>query len=382
LYAARSSGYGLASTPLLPTSGPGVIMTNSGGSFGITNDYTCPSSGAQVYIVATGGNSGSGTNANLALMAALGSCGNLSGSTYISMNELTTVGSVYALAPFMTGIANVGSSSANTAGLANAFADVNTLTNTGTGAVPGAAAPTGATVPVAELNTLADILASCINSSGGTGAQTNCGMLFAAATPAGGTAPTDTVTAAMDIAQNPGHNVNALYVLSGATPPFQPTLTTTPNDFTVAVNYTGGSFSAPSALAADASGNIWITNATGNTVTELAHSGVVLSGTGYTASLNTPSAIAIAADSTVWVTNQGNSTVSRLTSAGAAYSGAPYSGGGLSAPKSIAFDSLGNGWIANSGNASVTEVNSAGSVLTNYTPAGGTSPLAVAVNPH
>ncbi len=112
------------------------------------------------------------------------------------MNEITTVGSVFARAPFMSSIAALGSSAANTTGLTHAFASVNKLVNVGTGAAMGSALPAGAVGPVSEIVTLADILAACINSTGGTaGDSTACGTLFSLATSAGGTAPTDTVQA-------------------------------------------------------------------------------------------------------------------------------------------------------------------------------------------
>jgi streptogramin lyase len=120
----------------------------------------------------------------------------------------------------------------------------------------------------------------------------------------------------------------------------------------------------------------------GNTVTEFNHTGTVLSGTGYTGSLNTPSSIAVDANDVVWVTSSGNNTVSRLNGSSGAAIGSPASGGGLNQPRSISFDSLGNAWIANTGNASVTVINSAAATLTNYTPAAATSPLAIGVNPH
>jgi hypothetical protein len=376
LYAAGTSGYGSASTPLIST----VVTSDGGGDFSITGDYTCPSASSQVYITATGGNSGSSNNTNLALMAALGACGNLSSSTTTQVNELTTVGSVWALAQFMSGPSNVGTTSTNVAGLANAFADVNTLVDTSAGITPGAAVPAGATIPTAEINTLADILAACINSAGGAaGSSTLCGSLFTAATPSGGTAPADTITAALDIAKNPGHNVGTLYPMASSTAPFQPTLASAPNDFSIAVNFTGGNIDAPSALAADATGNIWITNQGNSTVTELAHSGSILSGPGgYTASFNSPSAIAFDTDGSVWITNKGSNTISRLNNNGGEITS--YGSGGLSSPISISFDSLGDAWIANSNN-SVTSISSSGG-YNNYTPAGASTPIGIAVNPH
>jgi streptogramin lyase len=172
-----------------------------------------------------------------------------------------------------------------------------------------------------------------------------------------------------------------LFGLAASSPPFQPTLSTQPNDFTIAVNFTGGNLSAPSALASDASGNVWIANSGGNTLTEMSHAGAVLSSSGFTNGLNNPSGIAIDPSGAAWVANKGNNTVSRFTIAGAP-AAAPYSGGGLNQPTGIAFDSFGNAWVGNSGNASVTEINSAGTTLTNYTPVGASTPLGIAVSPH
>jgi hypothetical protein len=383
LYAAGSTGYGSAATALIPA---GSVTTNAGGNFNITGTYTCPSASTEVYITATGGNPGTGTNANIANVAALGPCGNLSPSTFVVINELTTVAAAYALSPFMTGPANIGAPASNAAGLANAFANVNVLVSIPNGAAPGPSLPAGASLSVAELNTLANILAACVNTAGGTaGDGSACGILFSAANPGGtsATAPGETFTAAMNIAQHPALNVSTLFPLSTPTAPFQPNLTAQPNDFTVAVKFTGGNLSSPSALAIDASNNVWVANAGSNTVTELSHLGSVLSGTGYTGSLNLPSAIAIDASDVVWVTNGGNNTVSRLNgTTGALLSGSPLSGGSLNQPRSVAFDSLGNAWIANTGNASLTVINSTGTTLTNYSPAGAAAPIAVGVNPH
>jgi hypothetical protein len=163
LYAAGSGGYGTPAVPLIAS----TVTSGSDGSFSITGTYTC-SPGQLVYLAATGGNSGFSNNPNLAMIAALGPCSGLSASTFITINEVTTVASVWALSPFMTGLANIAAPPSNTVGLTNAFADVNTLVDTSTGFIPGPTLPGGASVPTSEINTLADILAACINSAGGT----------------------------------------------------------------------------------------------------------------------------------------------------------------------------------------------------------------------
>src|SRR5271156_4112443 len=77
LYAVGTASEGSASTPLLSP----APVTDANGGFNITGTYTCPSSSALVYIVATGGNPGlpaGANNAAISLMAALGTFGNLS----------------------------------------------------------------------------------------------------------------------------------------------------------------------------------------------------------------------------------------------------------------------------------------------------------------
>lgn len=237
LYAAGTTGTGMAGGELIEA--PVVaapVATDANGNFTITGDYTCPSSSSQLYIIATGGNPGlaAGTNNSaLALMAALGPCSlhggqyTLDPSMFITINEVTTVASVYALAAFMDGSTNhVSASSANLSGLANAFQMVNSLVDTSTGmALPGNGVARQATI-----DTLADILAACVNSNG-TGAP--CSTLFAAVAPNGRPAPTDTIQALYDIVTNPTNQVSVLYGLVPTSPPFQPTLTVAPNDWTL-----------------------------------------------------------------------------------------------------------------------------------------------------
>ena len=151
------------------------------GSFTFAGDYKCPSASSEVYLAASGGNPGlgSGTNANLALMTALGPCGNLSSSTFVSVNELTTIGTIAALSNFVTSTTNVGSGSSDSSLLQTAFSVVNEYTNTANGAVPGHALPAGYSASSIALQTLGDIVAACINSAGGVaGDGSACGQLF------------------------------------------------------------------------------------------------------------------------------------------------------------------------------------------------------------
>jgi streptogramin lyase len=350
LYAAGATGYGSAGTPLLTK----TVTSNGAGSFSITLDYSCPTPTTQVYIVATGGNPGlaMGTNNTaLAMMAALGPCGTLTSSTFIFIDEVTTVASVYALAPFMStgGGTKLGASSTNAPGLANAFLTVNNLVNTAQGTAPGLSLPTGATAPTAELNTLADLLSLCVNTSGPAG---ECTTLFNDATPSGLSAPTNTIDAMLDIVLNPGHNVSTLYNLVTGVVPFEPTLAAAPNDWTVAINYVGGGLNRPQSIAVDGSGDVWVANNGANSISEFSSSGKAISGSaGYTGGgLALPWGIAIDTTGNVWVTDPiaiNSGAVSKFSNSGIAIAGSPYTGNGLSDPFGLAISGTGVVWAAN-----------------------------------
>ena len=235
LYSVGSGGDGSTATPLITAS----VTTDSSGSFNITGQYVCPSPASDVYIVATGGNPGLGsgaTNPQIALMAALGPCGNLTPTTSLVINEVTTVAAAYALAPYMQSYGSIGSSPSDAQMMADAFTMAAELANTGAGSTPGVGVPTGQVVPSQKLNTLADILSACINSSGGkAGDSSSCGLLFSLASAASSAAPTDTVGALLDIARNPTSNVVPIFDLNSPTDPFQPSLSAAPADWTLGI---------------------------------------------------------------------------------------------------------------------------------------------------
>ena len=355
LYAAGASGYGSAYPYANGVSllGANAVSTDSSGNFKLTGMYTCPSTATLVYLVGTHGSviAGQPANPNLGMLAALGPCGNLTNMTSITVNELTTVASVWALAPFMKGIANVGTSATNQVGLANAFAAVNKLVDTRTAVIPGPVLPSGATLPVAEINTLADILETCIDSAGGSaGDGSACGTLFALTKNTSGVAPTDTLTAALNIAQNPVQNVTALNLLPNGKASYQPTLgNIPPAAWTLAIRYTAANtLSAPAGIAADQSGSVWITNKASSTITRLDNSGAVLSGTlGYAGGQVGEGTIAIDASGNAWAAANTPGAVLRITPSGAA---STFTGGGLTNTTSIAIDGQGQIWAAGTGN--------------------------------
>jgi hypothetical protein len=336
VYAAGTSGYGAGATAV--TNPAGGVTTDAGGHFSV--GFSCAAApGDQLYLVATGGAAGTNSaNTAIALMTAVGSCNSTSFPASVTINEVTTVASTYALAGFSSlnasggilvgapapaatctsaGVTTEGGSTCNYIGLANAFRTMNNLVNaTGATDVYGAAAgaartitpfytgvdprnpngwsstygdPAGpdqiqstdnpvpqatlntSTVPQARINALADILASCVESDG-SGCSSG---LFSAATPAGGTAPADTLQAALNIAQNPGSNgvsvATLLGLVASSSPPYPTTLNAAaaPDDLTLALTFTGGGLGIdPSvdsndaltdyALSIDVAGNIWV----------------------------------------------------------------------------------------------------------------------------
>jgi sugar lactone lactonase YvrE len=143
---------------------------------------------------------------------------------------------------------------------------------------------TGGTVTAApeasKLYTIADILAACVNSAGGSsGDGSSCGTLFADVVPTGGIAPTDTLQAAVYMSLNPTStnangstaNLTALFNLISAAPPYVGysapyAAGTQPTDWTVGILYTSTTaLTFPQNLAIDAGGNVWIINANSKT---------------------------------------------------------------------------------------------------------------------
>jgi len=386
MYAAGSTGYGTGASSLLNSS----VDTAEDGSFSIGSDYACPSDSSQIYLVAKGGNAGqNAVNSQIVLLAAIGPCSGISSSTVVTINEVSTVAAVYALAGFLGSNAEIGATSTNSQGLQNAFANVLNLVDPAMGTSPGSAAPTGAIVPSSKLNTLAGILSKCVSSA----TNSACSSLFSAATPAYGSMPSNTLDALLNIVRNPASNAAALFALAPATWPFKPVLSATPKDWTLAISYTGGGLNGPTAIALDSAGSIWAANYY-DTLTKLSSTGTAFSSSaGYTGGgLQESYGLTVDNKDNVWVSNEespyavnsGHGTVTELSSSGQFLSGASgYYQGGLSFPDALAADTNGDIWVANDGDSSGTLLSSSGSSLSGTSGYGSGSmafPAAVVVD--
>lgn len=369
-YAAGTTGYASTNTPI-----NSAVTTASDGSFTLTGHYTACTAGQQMYIVSQGGNTGAGTNANQSTMAALGDCANINSSTYILINEVTTIAAAYALAPFATSYTNIGADAGNVAGLKRAFANAAKLANTANGTVVTTLA-NGGTVPSQEINALADVLTTCVNSSGGTaGDNSNCGKLFTYTT-SGSSIPADTFGAALNFAKYPTNNASQIFARIPSPAPFATTFSSA-SDLTLSIVYTG--FNTPKSTTVDANGQVWVANSGNNTVSVLAQNGAAVSGSPFSLNgLNGPTAIAIDNTGNAWVANTGGTTVSAFTNIGGTVTSSPFTVG--SAPNSLAFDASGNLWVGNSTGNSVTELSSTGTSLQTIS-SGVTAPSAIVIDP-
>ncbi len=262
LYATTSAGYGQPATLLAAADAP----TDASGGFSFAGKtYTCPA-GAQAYLTSVGGNSGAFTaNPNIVLFAAIGRCESLTSSTFTIINELTTVAGAFALAPFATmngTTINISTSATNNsgplldgrgtstsaAGLSHAFRNALNLAN---GGVSNLNTVTGTgLVPTRLINSLGNILQTCVNSTGGVaGDKSTCGNLFSyltitpGATPTAiaygyaSNVPTNTFQAMLNLANFPRTSTTNLYNTSTASAAFQPALTAAPPDFAVSIAY-------------------------------------------------------------------------------------------------------------------------------------------------
>ncbi len=371
VYQAGATGYGAGSVQL--------ATTTSGKDGGFKFRTLGCQSGEQLYLVATGGTPSdqSAANDTIGLSAAIGPCG--ANRQSVVINEVTTVATVWALNQFTDSTGqNIGTTASNPAGLNNAAAVVtaSSLVDLSTGLVP-ALLPLGVDPTSDALYTLANLLATCVDSSGASSSE--CQALFTNATPQGGAAPTTTLEAAVDMARNPGNNVSALFDLIPPNPPFTPDLTAAPDSWVLAIEYNpaGAELNGPYKVAIDAAGNVWVADAGSDSVSELDAATGFVTGSVFGpsgAGISLPTGIAIDLGGNVWISNYNGDTITELTAASSYSTGLNFAptGAALNSPLRIALDASGNVWAANYDGDSMSELTASSNYATglNFAPAG------------
>lgn len=289
-------------------------------------------SDAILYLVASGGvpkaSKLGGDNPAIALLAIVGS----NPPASVTINELTTVASAWTGAQFLNGSVLSG----KPLGLRIAAGNVRNLVDLETGGLGSVIQDplnSSQTSTLATFNTLANLLAGCITRVQGDA----CNQLFAVVTPPGGAAPTDTLTAAQNIARNPSNQAQKLFALLDAfypvpagghwrQVPLIPYLSFAPSAWTLSLVYAGGGLNSPGGMAIDGEGNLWaadnflvgaqstIFDSFGGGVTKLAPDGRPFSPmtVGYRGGgIDGPGfGIAIGADDKVWATSLAGKTIS------------------------------------------------------------------------
>ncbi|HVB79513.1 MAG TPA: hypothetical protein VNE82_06110 [Candidatus Binataceae bacterium] len=314
------------------------------------------------YLIARGGKAGGG--AAIALALAVGQPPN-QGS--VTINEFTTVATVFALAHSMH-------SGAPDSIVGGQKALLPHLVDFATGKAGGYLVA-GRNSPAA-LNTLADILWTCVGSAGPK--TTACTNLFTVSTPSRngwgkGSEPHDTLAAALDIAQNPTHNAEAIFRLLPGAYPYNPALSTAPGAWLLSLNFPIVGLRRPTALMTDSQDEaLWAANTGGNSVVALSTDPVSLGaplspiggyrGGGISAPSDLkyveiePQPASSPTGFSIWVTNRASNSVTVLsfkrTTGGhnpPAIFGVPtvtrLTGNGLNRPSAIIFVPNNLGWV-------------------------------------
>ena len=217
-----------------------------------------------LYLVAQRGQpaaaKGGGENSRIALMTVLGS----KPPAMVTINEMTTVASVWTHAQFLDGTAIRG----HALGLRIAGGNVPNFVDLRTGGWGSAIRDplnSGQTTTMANFATLADLLSACVIR---VTADACDKLLEAAAPPTGGT-PTDTLAAAQSIARYPWYHPERLFDLLDTfypvprgknlrAVPYMPYLNWAPSAWVLPLKFDGGGYRAGGKAMFDSEGNLWV----------------------------------------------------------------------------------------------------------------------------
>jgi len=330
VYAFGTSGYGSAATLLASTT------TDGSGNFGFSSGaYSCPQSNTPLYLLTSGGNTGGGTNADSVLGIALGTC-TVAKQNSIVVNEVTTVALAFTMAyyfndittGFTAGADSFGGPSVGTSpvyysqgiSLADDYTAHIIVNNSYGGANPGT---NGTTIEASKIYTIANILAACVNTTGGahTGTATVCAKMQSYTANGLSSRPYDTLQMAVMMALNPTVNVTKLYNLIATTPPFAGGLSAAPNDFSIGVSYSASiaGLDVPTAALAtldiDEAGQVWFpSNAAGQVGLGLMSppAGGIQNIFGGSGMVN-PTQVVVDNENTAWVNDYSSSQVTGVS---------------------------------------------------------------------
>jgi len=295
---------------------------------------------------------------------------------FVTINELTTVASVWTAVQFLDGTTLSG----KPLGLRIATGNVPNLVDLksgGLGAVIQNPLNSSRTSSLAKLNTLGILLSACISSA------QQCERLFEVATPPGGSPPTETISAALNIARYPWHQAEQLFALLDEfypvpagkrwrDVPFIPYLNFAPSAWTLSLVYAGGGLNSLGGIAIDGDGNLWaddnflvgsqstIFASFGGGLSKLAPDGSPLSPmtTGYRGGgIDGPGfGIAVSADDKVWATSLAGRNISvfdRKTGAPLSPEGGYDFDGQLGQMQGIIVTPAGDVWALDNGNSQI-----------------------------
>ncbi len=281
LYVAGETGYGSAARLLKAKA---ATTTDGDGRFTLSAEEACPRAASEIYLVARGG----GSNRGLDLMTALGSCDQVAAKGDVVLNEVTTLAAAYALRGFMRDGSHIGSTPANLPGMVNAFETAQDLVDISTGEARKATRTGEATVPQAEINSLANLLHTCIAGDEGRDAGWCGNFLGPQSATRSGDQPgiVDTISAALRMAHGaarPDVSGEMSSHVDGEGP-FQPSLLAPPEDWLIRLSYFSPKTDAEMpmciegepltrqgrvATTLDSSGNAWLSNSAGAPVIEI-----------------------------------------------------------------------------------------------------------------
>ncbi len=332
----------------------GESTSNNNGEFSIS--YTLPASGRYVYIVAQGGSISGSNNPNINLVNVIGSQGNI--PSHVVIDELTTVVSYQSFTHDWTSTTNptLLQTDQNTSNLEAGFSTYQSLVNPVTGDFTyqyPSTSPTGGQL-VAQANTLA----LCVQDANNCASLSNYYQ----------TAPhqdTFTLMSGLKLANSTALiSTNAL-LNSSSTLPYQPLTPLQQTALSIIYSGTDFNFDAPYGITSDKSGNIWITNAGHNGLTEIKNtSNSALSVELYNATSydlgDNPFGIAADKDGNIWVANHSINTVTELElNPDGTYTPHVFdnnAGYAFASPYYLTSDSEGNIWVTNNQNYTVTEI--------------------------